>query len=248
MNIFALPVVYFHNFLNGFVKMERWLRNTFWCGVVWAGVCPGGPRRHAATFTASLDRDTLALGESATLSLTFEDGSPKDVPLPPSVSGLQINYVGQSSQFIGSINGQTKSTVTHNFTLTPQQTGEFDIPSLAAEVNGQRLSSEPLKLTVRPPNTPPPSAINSGSEIAFMKLTLPKKEVYVGEVVAAELRIYLRDDVQNFANFQFISTPAAGFTVGKMAQQSVQRAQLGNHIYSVVPLSVPLTVVKGGAA
>ena len=246
MNIFAPAAVYFVNFPYGIVKMERWLRNTFWCGMVWAALCPGGTRLLAATFTASLDRDTIALGESATLSLTFEGDSPKDVPLPPNVPNLQISYVGPSSQF-SYINGQTKSTVTHNFTLTPQQTGEFEIPSLTAEVNGQRLSSEPLKLTVRPPNTPPPSAVNSGSEIAFMKLTLPKKEVYVGEVVAADLRIYLRDDVQNFANFQFISTPADGFTIGKMAQQSVQRAQLGNHIYSVVPLSIPLTVVKTGA-
>jgi hypothetical protein len=228
--------------------MERWLKNNFLSGValVLAGLSLGVAQIHADTFTASLDRDTIALGESATLSLTFDGGSPKDVPLPPNVPNLQIAYVGPSSQF-SFINGQTRSTVTHNFTLTPQQTGEFDIPSLTANVNGQRLSSEPLKLIVRPPNTPPPAAVNSGSEIAFMKLSLPKKEVYVGEVVAADLRIYLRDDVQNFANFQFIGTPADGFTVGKMAQQSVQRAQLGNRIYSVVPLSVPLTVVKTGA-
>ena len=46
---------------------------------------------------------------------------------------------------------------------------------------------QPLRLKVLPPNSPSPSAVNSGSEIAFMKLTLPKEEVYVGEVVAARL-------------------------------------------------------------
>ena len=246
MNIFASPVVYFLNFPNGFGKMERSLKNMFWSGMVLAGLCLGSVRLDAATFTASLDHDTIALGESATLSLTFEDGSPKDVPLPPNVPDLQISYVGPSSQF-SFINGQTKSTVTHNFTLTPQQTGEFVIPSLTASVNGQSLSSQPLKLSVRPANTPTPAEVNSGSEIAFMKMTLPEKEVYPGEIVTADLKIYLRDDVQNFANFQFVSTPADGFTVGKIAQQSIRRAQLGNHNYTVVPLSVALTAVRTGA-
>jgi hypothetical protein len=245
MNIFALPVVYFVKFLNGFGKMERWLRNTFWSGTALAVLCLGGARLDAATFTASLDRDTIALGESATLSLTFEDGSPRNVPMPPNVAGLQIAYVGPSSQF-SFVNGETKSTVTYNFTLTPRQAGDFTIPTLAADVGGQRLSSSPLRFKVLPPNSPPPAAVNSGSEVAFMRLALPEKEVYPGEVLAARLDIYLRDDVQNFGNFQFTGTPADGFTVGKMAQGSRQRVQIGNRVYTDVPLEIALTANKSG--
>ncbi len=210
-----------------------------------AVLCLGGARLDAATFTASLDRDTIALGESATLSLTFEDGSPRNVPTPSNVAGLQIAYVGPSSQF-SFVNGETKSTVTYNFTLTPRQAGDFTIPTLAADVGGQRLSSLPLRLKVLPPNSPPPAAINSGSEVAFMRLTLPKKEVYPGEVLAARLDIYLRDDVQNFGNFQFTGTPADGFTVGKMAQSPKQRVQIGNRVYTDVPLKIALTANKSG--
>ncbi len=115
--------------------------------MVLAALCLGGARLDAATFTASLDRDTIALGESATLSLTFEDGSPRTVPMPPNVAGLQIAYVGPSSQF-SFVNGETKSTVTYNFTLTPRQAGEFHHPDagrrrwratakfIAAEIEG----------------------------------------------------------------------------------------------------------------
>ena len=226
--------------------MERVLKKMFWFGMVLAALCLGSARLDAATFTASLDRDTIALGETATLSLTFEDGSPRNVPTPANVAGLQISYVGPSSQF-SFVNGETKSTVTYNFTLTPRQAGDFVIPLLAADVGGQRLSSPPLKLTVLPPNSPPPEAVNSGSEVAFMKLTLPEKEVYPGEVLAARLDIYLRDDVQNFGNFQFTGTPADGFTVGKMAQGSRQRVQIGNRIYTDVPLEIALTANKSGA-
>ena len=225
--------------------MERSLKNTFWSGLVLAALWLGSARLDAATFTASLDRDTIELGESATLSLTFEDGSPRNVPMPPNVAGLQIAYVGPSSQF-SFVNGETKSTVTYNFTLKPRQAGDFTIPTLAADVGGQRLSSPPLRLKVLPPNSPPPEAVNSGSEVAFMRLALPEKEVYPGEVLAAKLDIYLRDDVQNFGNFQFTGTPANGFTVGKMVQGSRQRVQIGNRIYTDVPLSLALTTVKTG--
>jgi hypothetical protein len=213
--------------------------------MVLAALCLGGARLDAATFTASLDRDTIELGESATLSLTFEDGSPRNVPMPPNVPGLQIAYVGPSSQF-SFVNGETKSTVTYNFTLSPRQPGDFTIPALAADVGGQRLSSPLLKLKVLPPNSPPPAAVNSGSEVAFMRLTLPEKQVYLGEVLAARLDIYLRDDVQNFGNFQFTGTSADGFTVGKMAQGSRHRVQIGNRIYTDVPLEIALAANKSG--
>lgn len=213
--------------------------------MVLAALCPGGVRLDAATFTASLDRDTIALGESATLSLTFEDGSPRNVPMPPNVAGLQIAYVGPSSQF-SFVNGETKSTVTYNFMLTPRQAGDFAIPPLVADVGGQQLSSPLLRLKVLPPNSPPPAAVNSGSEVAFMRFTLPEKEVCPGEVLAARLDVYLRNDVQNFGNFQLTGTPANGFTVGKMAQSPKQRVQIGNRIYTDIPLSLALTTVKTG--
>jgi len=204
-----------------------------------------GAETRAATFTASLDRDTIALGENATLSLTFEGGSPQNTPVPPNIPGLQISYVGPSSQF-SFINGQTSSTVTHHFILTARQTGEFIIPSLVANVDGHQLTSQPVKLTVTQPETPTTADVDSGSQVAFMKLALPKKKFYPGEVVTAQLRVYLRDDVQNFGNFQFTAMPADGFTVGKMAQGSAQHAQIGGHTYSVIPLAIALTVIKTG--
>jgi hypothetical protein len=205
----------------------------------------GDAQVRAATFTASLDRETIALGETATLSLTFEGGSPQTTPMPPNIPGLQISYVGPSSQF-SFINGQTSSTVTHHFTLTPRQTGEFTIPALTADVDGQQLTSQPVKLTVTQPETPTAADVDSGSQVAFMRFALPEKKFYPGEVVIAQLRVYLRDDVQNFGNFQLASIPADGFTIGKMAQGSTQRVQIGGHTYSIIPLAIALTVIKTG--
>jgi BatD DUF11 like domain len=207
----------------------------------WLGVTPA----HAASFTASLDNDTLTLGQSTTLSLTFDGGSPKNTPVLPDIPGLQISYVGPSSQF-SFINGQTSSTVTHHFTVTPQRTGDFVIPALTAEVDGVRLTSQPLQLRVVQPSAASTSQINSGSQIAFMKLTVPEDKVYVGEALAARLEIYLRDDVRHFGNFQLTGAPADGFTVGKLREEQAQRAQIGNRVYTVVPVSMALTATRTG--
>src|SRR5689334_8838417 len=93
----------------------------------------------AVTFTATLDHDTITLGESAALALTFEGGSPKDVPGLPAIANLQISYTGPSSQF-SFVNGQTTSTVTYNFQVVPRQAGDYTIPALTAVVGSQRLS------------------------------------------------------------------------------------------------------------
>src|SRR5215469_7922562 len=91
----------------------------------------------AANFTASLDRSTIALGETATLSLTFEGGSPQNVPTPE-VPGLQISNSGNSSSF-NFVNGQMSSVVTVTFSINPRQTGDFVIPAMEADIGGQRI-------------------------------------------------------------------------------------------------------------
>src|ERR1700757_2843310 len=101
----------------------------------------------AASFTASLDRDTMTLGEQATLSLKFDGVQPQDAPSMPNIPGLQFQYVGPSSSF-SFINGQTSASVTYNYIVTAQRDGLFNIPAMRASVDGQMLSSLPLRLAV----------------------------------------------------------------------------------------------------
>jgi hypothetical protein len=246
MNILPREMSIFLNFLNGFGYMEHWLKRKYLYGAVMAlaVLSLGHTRLDAASFTASLDRDTIALGETATLSLTFEGGQPRNAPMPE-VPGLQIVSAGNSQNF-SIINGQMSSTVTVTYSVTPRKTGEFVIPALTANINGQTLTSPSLTLTVTQPNAPPPAAVNSGSEIAFMKLTLPKDKAFVGETLVARLDIYLRNDVQNFGNFHFTTTPADGFTVGKTVEGGRQQVRIGNRLYTDIPLALSLTAVRTG--
>ena len=139
-----------------------------------------------------------------------------------------------------------RSTVTVTYSITPRKTGEFVIPALVADIGGRQLASPPLKLTVLPPNSPPPEAVNSGSEVAFMRITLAKSNFYIGEVTTANIKIYLRDDVQDHSRPQFANLPTDGFSVGKGVYQNPYREQIGNRVYTVIPISIALTVTKTG--
>jgi len=200
-----------------------------------------------ASFTASLDRDTLALGESATLSLAFEGAQPKSVPAP-NVPGLQITQAG-TSQNVSIVNGAMSSTVTVSFSVTPQRAGEFTIPALTADVNGQQLATAPLKLTVSRASAPSAAAVNAGGEVAFLKLNFPKQKVYAGEAVVAQLELYLRDDVSELNGVQLTGAATDGFAAGKLVllKNQQRRVPVGNRVYTEVPLAVPLTAVKTGA-
>lgn len=216
-----------------------------WFALVALALLPAALR--AASFTASLDRDSLTLGGQATLSLKFEDAQPKDAPAIPQIAGLQIQYVGPSSSF-SFINGQTTSSITYNYIVTAQRDGEFTIPGMRTSVGGQQLTSQPLKLVVSKASAPTAEAVTSGNELAFMKLVFPKEKVYVGEPVVAQLELYVRDDVQPSGNFQMTSSPTDGFSAGKIVElRNQRRVQIGNHVYNVIPLALPLTPVRAGA-
>jgi hypothetical protein len=199
----------------------------------------------AATFTASLDNDSVILSESATLSLTIEGGSLSQDPALPFVDGLRIVYIGPSQQ-VSFINGQVNSKTTYNYSVTAQRAGKFEIPAINVTANSQKLASQPLKLTVAKPGAPSSEAINSGAQLVFMKLALPKKEIYAGEVFTAELDVYVRDSVQNIGNFQLTALPSDGFTTGKRSEGQQRREQVGNAVYNVIPIMMTMTALKPG--
>src|SRR5207244_3424820 len=121
----------------------------------------------AASFTATLDRETVTVGESATLSLKFEGGQPKAIPGVPSIPNLQVSDTGNSRN-ISIVNGEMTSSISQNFALVPTQPGEFTIPALRAEINGQVLTTQPLKLKALKAGV---TATNQAApQLAFLKL------------------------------------------------------------------------------
>ncbi len=217
------------------LKLLRWAAVLFFVGIAVA---------HAAGFKASLDRDSVIVGENVTLTLTFDDAQLSGTPNLPAIPGLQV--VGTtSSQQSTLVNGKMNTVQSFIFTLAANQPGDITIPALQMNLNGQRVSSAPVKLKVlrEDPASPPPSL---ATNMAFLWLVLPKKELYVGEAVVGELRLYLRQEVGNISNPQIPPLTGDGFILGKFNQGQQFKRNVGNASFTVIPMPFAATAIKTG--
>ncbi len=114
------------------------------------------------------------------------------------------------------------------------------------------LTTQPLKLTaVKADST---GADGGGEKLAYFKLFLPRKEVYLGEVLAVELQVYVREGLANTENIlqgfdQYGGCPvkAEGVSILKTAHAQRRRMRVGNATYGVATLVTSLSPVKTGS-
>ena len=217
------------------LKLLRWAAVLFFTGIL---------TTHAVGLKATLDRDSVILGENVTLTLTVEDAQVSGTPNLPAIPGLQI--VGTtSSQQSTFVNGKMNSMQSFIFTLAANQPGDITIPALQMNLNGQRVSSLPLKLKAlrEDPASPPPAL---ATNMAFLWLVFPKNELYVGEAVVGELRLYLRQEVGNINNPQIPQLTGDGFILGKFNQGQQFKRIVGNASFTVIPMPFAATAIKTG--
>ncbi len=192
----------------------------------------------ASNFATSLDRNTIGLGETATLTLTFTDVSIPEAPTLPAIPNLTINHVGQSSQ-VQAINDAVTSSLSHNYEVTPTAAGDFVIPAIQVQANGKIFKSQPLPLKVVQGAAPAPEE----KLPAFLKLIVPKTQLYVGEPLPIELQLYCQD-ARDVNMPQFASD---GFTVGNMPQPTQTRTRFSNEVYNLVIFKIPIAATRAGS-
>lgn len=201
---------------------------------------------HAVKFTTSLDRDTVVLGESVTLSLSFEGASPTSMPQLPAIPGLQV--AGQMSYGTTSTtgpDGQMHTVTKFSVPLTATRVGDFQIPAFQVDLGGQKVASVPLRLKVIAEDLTGPPA-EYGQRSAFLWLVLPKKEFYVGETFVPELRLYVRPGVRNIGGFEPPTLQGEGLTAGRWVSGGNYSRRVGNRQFTVVPMTCAATPVKTG--
>ena len=191
-------------------------------------------------FEAALDRATISLGESATLTLTVENGSLPAQPNLPQVPGLQ--YGGTSTQQQTLING-TQITSKHIFSVEvhPAREGTFTIPKIQAVVDGRPMETKPLQLKVIKGNLP---ATPGKLDPAFVRLAAPTNVIYAGQVIPVDINCYCLS--ANGVQSPQLSSDA--FTIGAMPEFRGRAAQVNiqGTVYNFLNYRVPATPAKTG--
>jgi tetratricopeptide (TPR) repeat protein len=202
-----------------------------------------GPAWAEPRLEVSLDRGTISLGDSAVLSMSFEDCSPPDQPPLPQIANVE--YGSQSSQQSFSLIGasMTRKT-TYSVELHPTKEGNFTIPAIEVTVGGVLLKSRPITLKVLNGNPPPPAG-ESGT--AFVRIVPATNTIYLGQTLPVELQCYCQDNVGNIQLPQFSSD---NFIVGDLAntRQRPTRVRVGNGdtVYNLFSFQTSATAIKTG--
>lgn len=200
----------------------------------------------AAGFSASLDRETVLLGESVTLTFKFEGVRAGGMPQIPPIAGLRA-VGGASSGFSSSTgpDGKTQTVQTYAVPFVTERAGEVTIPAFNIEMGGQKFSSVPLKLKVLKEDPGAPPADYATNQV-FLWLILPRQEAYVGEVLTPEVRLYLREEIAQIDQLNIPAASGGGYIAGQPHRTSQFRRRVGNANYNVIAMNFTLTPVKSG--
>src|SRR5579862_7031257 len=183
------------------------------------------PAWAAPKFQTSLDRDNIRLGETVTLSMTFQDGSPDGQPSLPPISGLAYGSTGQATQAVFDGSGFSQTT-TFTVEVRPTRAGNFTIPALTITINGARLTSRPLKLSVVASTAP--QAV-TGDEPAFVRLIPATNTIYLGQTIPVEVQCYCNGSA---VNLQLPQLNADDFIVSAIPRDPQRtNVRVGGSIY-----------------
>lgn len=206
------------------------------------------PAQAAATgVRAELSHRATEVGEPVQLQLVVS-GSARSVRPPEiKVDGLEISYVGPStSQSIQVINGNltAETTTIFIYQVVAKRAGDFTIPPLELDVNGQSYRTEAVALKVEKSTDP---AVAAGKEAkAWAEIRIDKKSAYVGEVVPVEVRLYVDSRIRINEVTNAPELNGDGFTMQKFPRYLQENERREGQEYNVIVFRAAMTPTKAG--
>lgn len=196
----------------------------------------------APSFTTALDRNVVPVGETVTLSLIFEGATPTGAPPLPQIRNVGVAPGVSQSTSYSFINGQQTSRQTYSYTLVAQTVGDVTIPPMSVQIGAQTVTSQALSLKIVPSAAAAQANAGSISNLAFLRLIVPKAGAFVGEPFPVEIHLY-------WINAQDIRMPqlqADGFSVGALPKPVQTRTQLGGTIYNLAIFKLTAAAARSG--
>jgi hypothetical protein len=199
--------------------------------------------------TAVLTSSQTVLGRPVELQIKIT-GSPSAKP-PDSIAvdGLDIRYTGQS-QMIEGRNFQFSYSFVYSYTIMPERTGAFKIPSQKIQAGSNSLRTPELTLNVADSGTRTPGTTRRGqpideSRLAFAELVITKTTAYVGETVPVELRLaFNMHSRATLTNGPEIT--GQGFTMQKLTKPQERIENIGGQTYDVFTFKTAIAAARPG--
>jgi hypothetical protein len=219
-------------------RIRQWIRLMLLCFT--SAALAGSIPIRAASFSATVEPETVAVGDTAALKLVFQGSGQIQLSPVPAIPGLVVSGPEQGSS-TRIVNGQRTDSINVTYYLRPTRTNVFTIPSLTAHIAGETFQSKPLQLTAV-------KATQSSATpaLALLRLVVPRDHVYVGETLVIELQLLLDRSVSNVSDFDIPNFSGAGWLAGEAIRGQNRQVQFGGQIMTVVPVRIPVTPLAAG--
>jgi hypothetical protein len=215
----------------------------------------------SSAIDATIEPQQISLGESARLTILTAGSGTLSVPLPV-VAGLEFRVVGERRQ-VQMINGAAIETTSFIVRVTADSTGVFSIPGFTPK-------SPPLELRVIPGTragaaaTPDEDAFPGRGALipgttnangirltpdgsAFVRLSTPKHEIYVGESIPVEIQVGMRDGFAVSVN-GLPKLNSGDFTLNNLSRQPERTAKaIDGKPFTVITWRSLLSAIKPGS-
>lgn len=215
-------------------------------------------------YTAALTVESTAVnvGDTVQFGIAVSGTTAAEVPQIKSGNGLQIQYLGPTSQF-QIINWKKTESITFNYLLNPLQPGRYTLGPYKIRAGSRNLTTNAVTITVNGsggtspggnsliPGTdqnarnPAPAGPERAGEKLFLTLSLPRNRLYVGEEVPATIKLYVGEvkvDELSYPQLQ-----QSQFMIGKMPKPEKTQEIVNGLSYQVLTFRTSLTPVKTGA-
>lgn len=198
--------------------------------------------------------DVVGVDERFNVAFVVEGDTPTSFEWAPT-DDFQLVWGPQkgSSTSVSVVNGKVSksSTTTYTYILLPKKTGTFQLPAATARVKGGEISSRPFRVEVvsngstgsasqaapSQQQQADPQAAAPASDDIFMRLSLSRRDVVVGEPVTATLKLYQRANIVGFEDAKFPSFNGFWSKETDTPQQvEFRRESIGDKIYDAALL------------
>jgi hypothetical protein len=161
----------------------------------------GLPAFAQESFTASVDRNAVRVGETVTLSLTF-NGAGSGVPQPelPSLEKLQAVAGPYSNTSLSIVNGRASSSASFSYVLRATEPGSGQIGSAKVKFKGKEFTSQPITVSIQAAGAGGGGGgveTKGGGTDVFLRVTADKTDAYVGEQITLTYKIYFCVQITN---------------------------------------------------
>lgn len=165
-------------------------------------------------FTAAASSSQVGTGE--VFEISYSVNANADNFTPPGFAPLQVVSGPNTSQSMSYVNGSMSASLSYSFDLVASKEGVYEIPPATIVVNGKRLRSNALKITVvkgraaQAPRQQAPQYMDPGDmdepskpvkigDNLFLRLEPSRTNAFVGQQINLKYKLYTRVSVLDLA-------------------------------------------------